>query len=112
MLQNYLKTAVRSLLRHRFFSGINIFGLAVAMSICMGIMMLVADQVSYDRFNSKADRIYRVNSIDVDENGVVTDNQENATNTLRLKQELQEKYTGIEKIARIKRGFGNNWLEF
>ena len=112
MLQNYLKTAVRSLLRHRFFSGINVFGLAVAMSICMGIMMLVADQVSYDRFNSKADRIYRVNSIDVDENGVVTDNQENATNTLRLKQELQEKYTGIEKIVRIKRGFGNSWLEF
>jgi putative ABC transport system permease protein len=112
MFQNYLKTAIRSLLRHRFFSGINIVGLAVAMSIYMGIIMLVADQVSYDRFNTKADRIYRVNSIDVDENGVVTDNQENATTTLRIKQELQEKYTGIEKIVRIKRGFGNNWLEF
>jgi putative ABC transport system permease protein len=112
MLQNYLKTALRSLLRHRFFSGINIFGLAVAMSICMGIIMLVADQVTYDRFNSKADRIYRVNSIDVDENGVVTNNQENATTTMLMKQELQEKYTGIEKIVRIKRGFGNGWLEF
>jgi putative ABC transport system permease protein len=112
MFQNYLKTAIRSLLRHRFFSGINIIGLAVAMSICMGIIMLVADQLSYDRFNTKADRIYRVNSIDVDENGVAIDNQGNATNSLRIRQELEEKYTGIEKIVRIKRGFGNNWLEF
>lgn len=112
MLQNYLKTAVRSLLRHRFFSGINVFGLAVAMSICMGIIMLVADQVSYDRFHSKADHIYRVTTIDVDDKGVVINNQESAASTMRLRQELEEKYTGIEKIVRIKRGFGNHWLEF
>jgi putative ABC transport system permease protein len=112
MLQNYLKTAMRSLLRHRFFSGINVFGLAVAMSICMGIMMLVADQVSYDRFNTNANRIYRVNTIDVDDQGLVIDRQENAASTMKLRQELEEKYTGIEKIVRIKRGFGNSWMEF
>lgn len=112
MLKNYLHTAVRSLLRHRFFSAINVFGLAVAMSICMGIIMLVADQVSYDRFNSNADRIYRVNTISVDEHGNIADHQENAASTMRLRQELEEKYTGIEKIVRLKRGFGNHWLEF
>jgi putative ABC transport system permease protein len=112
MFQNYLKTAVRSLLRHRFFSGINIFGLAVAMSICMGIIMLVADQVNYDRYNSKADRIYRVKTIDMDEKGNQTENQPNSASTMHLKQELLETYTGVEKIVRIKRGFGNGWIEF
>ena len=60
MLRNYLKTAIRSLLRHRFFSAINVFGLAVAMSICMGIIMLVADQLNHDRYNTKSDRIFQV----------------------------------------------------
>jgi putative ABC transport system permease protein len=112
MFRNYLKTAVRSLLRHRFFSAINIFGLAVAMSICIGIIMLVADQVSYDRFNTKADRIHRITTIDVDANGNDLGHQVNAASTMHLRSELQDKYTGTEQVVRIKRGFGNNWLEF
>ncbi|MBS1555708.1 MAG: ABC transporter permease [Bacteroidetes bacterium] len=112
MLFNYLKTAIRSLWRHRFFSSINIIGLAVAMSICMGIIMLVADQLSYDRYNTNAARIYRINTIGVDDQGRTIDQQENAASTMRLRQELEEAYTGIEKVVRIKRGFGNNWLEF
>lgn len=112
MLQNYLKTALRSLLRHRFFSGINIIGLAVAMSICMGIIMLVADQVSYDRHNSKADRLYRITTFNVDDKGNDTGNQLNSASTMMLKQELLDRYTGVEKVVRIKRGFGNNWMEF
>ena len=110
MLRNYLKTAIRSLLRHRFFSAINIFGLAVAMSICMGIIMLVADQMSYDRYNTKSDRIFQVTTVGTgNQDG---DGQLNSASTMRLKQELLEQYTGVEKIVRIKRGFGNGWLEF
>lgn len=109
MLKNYLKTAVRSLLRHRFFSFINIFGLAIAMTICMAIMMLVADQMMYDRYNTKRDRIYRVNSIPFSDNGMQFN--EMATTTLPIQQELLEKYTGVEKAVRIVRGFGNPWIE-
>src|SRR5690242_10898980 len=98
MLYNYLKTALRNLLRHRFFSFINIFGLAVAMSICMALMMLVGDQLSYDRYNTSADRIYRITTIDVDQNGTVLwDNQPNAACTMALAQELQQNYTNVEK---------------
>jgi putative ABC transport system permease protein len=110
MLRNYLKTALRNLVRHRFFSAINIFGLAVAMSICMGIIMLVADQMSYDRYNTKSDRIFQVTTVGTgNQDG---DGQLNSASTMRLKQELLEQYTGVEKIVRIKRGFGNGWLEF
>ena len=69
MFRNYIKTAIRSLLRHKFFSAINIFGLTVGMLVCMGIIMLVADQLTYDRHNSKRDRIYRVITYGVDKNG-------------------------------------------
>jgi putative ABC transport system permease protein len=112
MFRNYIKTAVRSLLRHKFFSAINIFGLAVAMSVCMGIIMLVADQFNYDRHNQNRDRIYRIVTQAVDQNGVVTDNQENAASPMPLRQELKENYTGIEQVVRLMRGFGNGWIEF
>jgi len=111
MFKNYFKTAVRSLLRHRFFSAINIFGLAIAMSISMVIIMLVADQLRSDRFNSKRDRIYRVVTEQVDANGVADGSQKNATASLPIRDELLENYPGIEKAVRIKRGFGNHWLE-
>src|ERR1041384_2965492 len=109
MLKNYFKTALRSLLRHRFFSAINVFGLAVAMALSMMIMMLVADQMMYDRYNTKRDRIYRINSIPSSESGATR--SETATTTLPLRDELLDKYTGIEKAVRIVRGFGNMWLE-
>jgi putative ABC transport system permease protein len=109
MFQNYFKTAFRSLLRHRFFSAINIFGLAVAMALSMVIIMLVADQMTYDRYNTKRDRIYRLNTIPEGSNG--ENLNEYATTTLPLTQELLDSHTGVEKAVRIMRGFGNLWLE-
>jgi putative ABC transport system permease protein len=112
MFRNYINTAVRNLLRHRFFSVINIFGLALAMSICMGIIMLVADQLQYDQYNSKKDFVYRVNSIQTDENlqprkGAIT----NSTSPAPLSEEL-EKLANVDFVVRLKRGFGNGWMEF
>src|SRR5258706_1732086 len=109
MLRNYFKTALRSLIRHRFFSAINIFGLAVAMAVSMCIIMLVADQTMYDHYNMKRDRIYRINSIPFGQKG--DQHSETATTTLPLQQELIENHTGVEKAVRIVRGFGNMWLE-
>jgi putative ABC transport system permease protein len=109
MIRNYIKTAVRSLLRHRFFSVINVFGLAVAMALSMCIIMLVADQMMYDRYNTKRDRIYRINSRPLGAKG--QEYSEQSTTALPLRQELLENYTGVEKAVRIKRGFGNMWLE-
>lgn len=112
MLRNYFNTAVRTLVRHRFFSSINIFGLALAMSVCMAIIMLVADQLQYDRHNSKKNLIHRVMSMRAGEDGkprpdaIIT-----ATSPMVLKHEL-EKYSGIENTVRFKRGFGNGWIEF
>ena len=63
MLRNYLKIAIRNMKRHKGYSLINIFGLALGMACCILILLYVTDELSYDNFHEKADRIYRVNAI-------------------------------------------------
>lgn len=60
MLGNYFKIAWRNLLKNKAFSSINIMGLSIGISICFIIMLFVQDELSYDRFNTKADQIYRI----------------------------------------------------
>src|SRR5690554_698218 len=61
MLKNYFKVAWRNLLRNKTFSLINILGLAIGLASFILIALFVADELSYDRFNEKASRIYRIN---------------------------------------------------
>ena len=111
MLKNYINIAIRTILKHRAFSFINIFGLAVAMSVCMGIIMLVADQMMVDRHNPNKDRIYRVTSIPYYKESNGEPGNEFSTTTLPIRDELINQYTGIEKAARLMSGFGNSWME-
>jgi putative ABC transport system permease protein len=60
MIKNYLKIAFRSLWKNKGYSAINIFGLAVGLATCLLIMLYVWDELSYDKYNENADRIYRV----------------------------------------------------
>ncbi len=60
MLKNYIKTAIRSLLKNRLFSVINISGLAIGLVSFAIIMLYVNYELSYDRFYDKAENIYRV----------------------------------------------------
>jgi putative ABC transport system permease protein len=62
MFKNYLKTAFRNIARHKVFSFINIAGLALSLTAVWIISLYIADEVSYDRYNKKADRIYRLAS--------------------------------------------------
>ncbi len=60
MLKNYFKIAFRNLWRHRVFSLINILGLTVGLTACFLIFLYVRFELSYDKFHSKGDRIYRI----------------------------------------------------
>jgi putative ABC transport system permease protein len=62
MLKNYLKVALRNLWKSRGFSAINIIGLATGLGVCLLIVLYVVDERSYDRYNEKADRIYRLDA--------------------------------------------------
>jgi putative ABC transport system permease protein len=60
MLRNYFKTALRNLWKGKGFTAINIIGLAIGLSTCLLILIYVMDEVSYDRYNANADRIFRI----------------------------------------------------
>lgn len=60
MLKNYIKVAIRSLLKQRTYSVINIAGLTVGIASCLIIVLFVVDEFSYDTFHEKADRLYKV----------------------------------------------------
>lgn len=60
MIKNYFTIAWRNLLKNKTFSLINILGLSIGISVCFIIMLFVQDELSYDRFNVKADRMYRI----------------------------------------------------
>jgi putative ABC transport system permease protein len=60
MIKNYFKVALRNLWKNKGFSAINIIGLAVGIAVCLLITLYVIDELSYDKYNTKADRIYRV----------------------------------------------------
>ncbi len=62
MIKNYMKVAWRNLIKNKVFSLINIVGLATGLTCFILITLYVSDEISYDRFNEKADRIYRINS--------------------------------------------------
>ena len=62
MLKNYLKVAFRNLIRFKTYSFINIAGLAIGIACCLLILLYIQNELSYDRFNKKADRIFRINT--------------------------------------------------
>lgn len=60
MIHNYFKIALRNLLKYKFTSFINLFGLTVGLSCCLLILGYIKHELSYDRYHSKADNIYRL----------------------------------------------------
>lgn len=60
MFANYLKVAFRNLRRQKLYSVINIIGLAIGITCVLFILIYVQNELSYDRYHEKADRIYRL----------------------------------------------------
>ena len=60
MFKNYLNVAVRNILKHKFFSAINILGMTIGVTACLLIILYINDELSYDRFHANAYRIYQV----------------------------------------------------
>jgi putative ABC transport system permease protein len=60
MFQNYFKVALRNILKYKFFSAINIFGMTIGLTACLMIILYVVDELSFDTFHKNADRIYQV----------------------------------------------------
>ena len=107
MILNYLKIAWRNLLKNKTFSLINISGLAIGFSSFMLIGLYVLDEISYDRFHEKADRIYRVNA-DIRFGGT---DLHLATSPDPIGEVLKKDYPQVEQYVRIYASEGSKFFK-
>ncbi len=60
MIKNYLKMAYRHIVKHKFYSAINVFGLSLGIACAILILAYIGYELSYDSYNKKADQIFRI----------------------------------------------------
>jgi putative ABC transport system permease protein len=60
MIKNYVTVAIRTIMKYKMFSAINILGMTIGITSCLFIALYVSHELSYDRFHADADRIYQV----------------------------------------------------
>ncbi len=72
MFRNYFKIAYRNLVKYKFISGINLFGLTIGLTCCLILLAYILNELSYDRYNKNADHIYRVTRDFNNQDGVVS----------------------------------------
>src|SRR3954453_115398 len=70
MIKNYFKIAWRNLMKYKYISFINLFGLTVGLTCCLLITTYILNELSYDRYNENADNIYRVTRTFYNQQGV------------------------------------------
>jgi ABC-type antimicrobial peptide transport system permease subunit len=103
MLKNYLKITWRNLLRHKAFSFINILGLAIGMASSALILLWIQNEVSYDQFHEKKDRLYEVYNRSVFDGKLWCW----GTTPKVMRKVLKQSYPQIEETARTT---GNKFL--
>jgi putative ABC transport system permease protein len=97
MFKNYFKIAFRNLWKNKSFSAINILGLAIGLAVCLLITLFVVDELSYDKYNVNADRIYRVSS-DFKVNGSLFNDRESPA---PMAADMMKDYPQIELATRL-----------
>ncbi|GAB5525813.1 MAG: ABC transporter permease [Roseivirga sp.] len=109
MFKNYFKTALRSALRNPLSSFINVFGLSVAIGICIVVYAFMKSDADIDRFHENKDRVFLA-TFNADRNGV---EEEYGFTPAPLAKMLEQDQPHIEKVTRIKNSnvvvkFGDN----
>ncbi len=98
MFRNYLTIALRNLRKQRFFALINVFGLAIGIAACLVIVLLVVHELSYDRYNTNAERIVRLNTeIKFGENHFHM-----ASGNAVMAELLPQSFPEVEKVVRFR----------
>jgi putative ABC transport system permease protein len=96
MLYNYLKIAFRSLLKFKGYASINLIGLALGLTAGILIMMYVLDELSFDKFHVKGDRLYRVNTTFI--SGDAGSEGANETNGWPVGKVLEKDFPEVESV--------------
>ena len=105
MIGSYIKTSGRSIRHNKLFSGLNIAGLAISMSVGLLVISFVSDLYSYDDFQKNKDRIFRVISSDQRTGDPV---MRLATSSLKAGEMIREGVPGIESFTYLRAGYGSD----
>jgi len=108
MFKNYFIIAVRNLIRQKAYFLINLLGLTIGLTACLLISFYVIDELSYDKFHEKGDRIYRVAYQYKAPSG---DIQKHTMSEFRLKETFESYFNQIEEFVRISMP-GSFYIEF
>lgn len=113
MLRNHIITAYRNLIRNKYFSVINIAGLAIGMAACILIAQYIVFEKSYDRFHLNHDNIYRL----VNVRHYPTHSDESAGSVVALGPAVKEMFPEVKEFARCYKServfsFNNNPVFF
>jgi len=107
MLRYNLKIAIRTFLKQKGYSFINVTGLAIGLAACLFILLWVQDELSYDRFHEKADRIYIV-GLDIK---LGNQDLKAGSTPPPMVFALMEEFEGIEQAARFE-GAGQTIVQY
>lgn len=102
MIFSFLRISWRSIVRDKWFSTINIFGLAISLSVGLLMVSLLNDLMSYDRFHENADRIYRV--ITTRQHGQ-SPSKQYASSSVSAGRKIKETILGIDQVTILEGGF-------
>jgi putative ABC transport system permease protein len=97
MLRNYLITAIRNIFRDKFYTFINIFGLATGIAVAIFILLYVKDELTYDKYNQNYKRIYRLES----DFSIAGKEDKFAATQVPLAPTLKDEYPEIEEYVRF-----------
>ncbi len=99
MFKNYVKVAVRNLLKHKTYSLLNLSGLALGVACSILILLWIQDELSYDRHFQESDRIYRLNV-----EYTIGNKVDQYANVPRpLGPTLQRDFPEVEQAARVRK---------
>ncbi len=97
MFQNYFKVALRNILKHKFYSILNISGLAFGLTACFLIGLYIFDELSFDTFHKDSENIYCIAL-----HGKIGGQEIYTSNTCPpLSQELVNEIPGVEQATRV-----------
>jgi putative ABC transport system permease protein len=96
MFKNYFKTALRNLKKNKLYTAINIIGLTTGVSACLLIGLYIMHELSYDKFNTNANRIVRV-TMEYKQSGTVNDV---ATTGTKVGPQFKRVFPSVEAYAR------------
>ncbi len=96
MIKNYINIAFRNLLKYRGYTAINLVGLSLGLTVGVLILLFVTDELAYDKFHSKADRIFKITTANPKGGGM-------ETNAWPVANKLNTDYPEVEAVVYTRR---------